>query len=151
MNKKQQVLKHKYDVNDKTIFVNVAFVGKKDFNRILAKSQKRVFQSGRTVKEPDEMLVQQKLLQKALISIENATNFDIKYLVEPGVTLPLNGKKLDDTFELNENWKEFICDNYNEEFFSFVFDASREATLYIQDEAEQELKNLPPGSGTKTK
>lgn len=150
MTDKITTLKHNYEIPDKTISVEVAFVGKKAIRKLLKKSERPSWQNQQRIQEPDELLFRQKFTEQALVDIKNATYRDVKYLLEPESEFsPPNGKNWEDDFEMTEEYKKILAEEANEVFWNFLFQAAREASLYIEAQEVKEKQNLGRGSSTK--
>jgi hypothetical protein len=150
MSDKITTLKHDYEIPEATISVEVAFVGKKAIRKLLKKSERPTWANQQRIQEPDELLFRQKFTEQALVDIKNATYRDVKYLLEPESEFrPPKGKTWKDNFEMNDDHKKILAQESNEVFWNFLFQAAREASLYIEAQEVKEKSNLEPGSGTK--
>ncbi len=147
---KISTLCHEYVMKKATIYIEVAFIGQKRFRTLLKKSERTVWKNHQRVSEPDELLLRQQVMREGLINIKNAKFRDVKYLLEPSTTFtPSKGKTWDDDFVMTDEYKTILTEQFNEGFFTFVFEACRDAALYIEAQEEKEKANLGPGSSTK--
>jgi hypothetical protein len=147
---KLSTVSHEYEINNATILVEIAFIGQKRFRKLLKKSEKTTWKNHQRVSEPDELLLRQQVMREGLVNVKDAKYRDVKYLLEPSTTFtPPKGRTWDDKFEMTEENKTILTEQFNEGFFTFVFEASRDAALYIEAQEEKEKANLGPGSSTK--
>lgn len=133
--------------------VEVGYITEEEVNRIRESSKKPTWRQHQRVDQLDEFKFQQKLLDKALISLKGARRKHLRHMIEPSVTIQLGSKESwEDNLVLTPDLKADIVENVNADFATFLIAASREAEAYVFDEKKEEMENLLPGSGTdKTK
>jgi len=153
-NETLSTLCHEYVMKNATIYVEVAFIGQKRFRQLLKKSEKVTWKNHQRVSEPDELLLRQQVMREGLMDIKNAKYRDVKYLLEPDTSFtPPIGKQWDDDFVMNDEYKTILTEQFNEGFFTFIFESARDAALYIEaqeiKEKAKEKENLEIGSSTK--
>jgi len=133
--------------------VEVRYITEEEVNIIRESSKKPTWKQHQRVDQLDDFKFQQKLLNKAFVGLKGAKRKHLRHMIEPSVKIQLASKETwEDNLTLTSDLKADIVENVNADFAQFLVAASRETEAYVNDEKNEEIENLLPGSGTdKTK